>query len=488
VSNNGRHMSLNAIKNIIIAAAILVGCNVVGAEKAEVYKLEKLVFEKKRTLKYSYRVYGEFKDRYAEIDFNNMILFEFNDDDIYEYFTNHGLLLKALPHDNNLRLMRYFPVADIDKFLGIISILQEKENIQISRTNFSSFLNCLKENGVSYQLPLSSIKTTYDRKADEKLAERLKDPELALKLAFDDDYWFPERWILNALNFAEEKNYDAIIERINVIFKEQKPGKTSVWKDFQLFKTYARGLYRDNTRFIPYIKKIDYFSHLKHGRMIVPKEHLKNSDKYRLPNDEQASKLYEKARTKGKVDGMVLLEQAANLGNNNALQEIAKSSLEGETAEFNFNRQVAWYKKAAEFGYLWAYEKLGQLYLNAGDYLAAMKYFTQGAQLGCASCYTKIGQMYYDGTGVRKDLVKAFDCFIKGELVSGCDSNEWVQRMEYDHDAQYYDISSLQTNSWSPLSDLLIEEQKSESNSGSLSFANFCSQVSQFFWSGYPNS
>lgn len=57
--------------------------------------------------------------------------------------------------------------------------------------------------------------------------------------------------------------------------------------------------------------------------------------------------------------------------------------------------------------------QVGEFFYYNDEYKDAMKWYVKGAQLGDADCIYSIGYMYHNGLGVKEDIAKANDYFVK---------------------------------------------------------------------------
>ena len=112
-----------------------------------------------------------------------------------------------------------------------------------------------------------------------------------------------------------------------------------------------------------------------------------------------------------------LFEQAAELGNADALNELGLMYNDGNGVEQDYGKARAYYEQAAELGSQYAMCNLGWMYEHGqgveADGKKAAALYEQAAELGNADAMRNLAQLYYDGNGVEQDYKKAAAWFQK---------------------------------------------------------------------------
>ena len=118
-------------------------------------------------------------------------------------------------------------------------------------------------------------------------------------------------------------------------------------------------------------------------------------------SDTIAARWYEKA-------GRILLTLPAAGAE---LCDIAESYFFGDGISQNYQQAVKWYKKAAQFGNLYAIRQLAELYEQGEvvkqDYKEAYKWYAQLARRGEIDAHYKTGLFYLEGKGVKQNIKEA---------------------------------------------------------------------------------
>ena len=106
-----------------------------------------------------------------------------------------------------------------------------------------------------------------------------------------------------------------------------------------------------------------------------------------------------------------LFEQAAELGNADALNELGLMYNDGNGVEQDYTKARTYYEQAAELGSQYAMCNLGWMYEHGqgveADGKKAAAFYEQAAELGNADALNELGLMYNDGNGVEQDYTKA---------------------------------------------------------------------------------
>ena len=106
--------------------------------------------------------------------------------------------------------------------------------------------------------------------------------------------------------------------------------------------------------------------------------------------------------------GYMYLEKSYNLGNIAASNMIGNMYLNGiYPLEKDVNKAIEYYKKASSNNYAYAYNNLGKIEENKGNYDEAFNYYLESANLGESWACNKIGEAYRIGV-VEKDMDKAY--------------------------------------------------------------------------------
>lgn len=101
------------------------------------------------------------------------------------------------------------------------------------------------------------------------------------------------------------------------------------------------------------------------------------------------------------------LDQAAELGNSEAMRELGLLYVAGKGRPLDANKGAFWLKRAANLGDLSAASELGELYLNGigvdKDPVEAIRYLKIAAEQGSPSAMRKLGRLYARGGAVESD-------------------------------------------------------------------------------------
>lgn len=118
-----------------------------------------------------------------------------------------------------------------------------------------------------------------------------------------------------------------------------------------------------------------------------------------------------------------------------ALQvKLASLLLQDQTAKVNYGEAYELCKKAAEAHYPVGAYCVGQLYEKglgvAQNYSNAAKWFTEGINMGSTPAALRLGQMYWDGKGVGKDRISAYEYIYLASLSGLPEANQKKEVME----------------------------------------------------------
>jgi len=114
-----------------------------------------------------------------------------------------------------------------------------------------------------------------------------------------------------------------------------------------------------------------------------------------------------------KPEGVVWLQQAAQAGVPDAMNELARILSEGRIVAKNDARANELFMQAASLGHLPAYNNLGLRAAQgigrpAPDPLDASEWFRLAADQGFAESQFNLAVMYVNGDGVKRDLVEGY--------------------------------------------------------------------------------
>ena len=89
----------------------------------------------------------------------------------------------------------------------------------------------------------------------------------------------------------------------------------------------------------------------------------------------------------------------------------------GEGVVQSYEKAAEWYRKAADQGYHWAQDNLGDLYRDGKGVpqsdLAAAEWYRKAADQGLPGAQNSLGNLYYSGKGVEQDHRKAAEWYRK---------------------------------------------------------------------------
>lgn len=107
--------------------------------------------------------------------------------------------------------------------------------------------------------------------------------------------------------------------------------------------------------------------------------------------------------------------KAKKLKCSNAYNSLGLILLNGDIPHISVNqeRAIELFKQAISMGNIYAYNNLGKIYENNGDYKEAFKYYIKSAENGESWSANKIGEYYRKGILGKKDLIKAFEYYKK---------------------------------------------------------------------------
>jgi TPR repeat protein len=85
--------------------------------------------------------------------------------------------------------------------------------------------------------------------------------------------------------------------------------------------------------------------------------------------------------------------------------------LHGEGVRANIETAKAYFEDAANLGNLRVLARLGDIYIQAGDYESAAAYYIRAIEAGCLEAFLKLGRLYAQGLGVRRNMEEAIRLF-----------------------------------------------------------------------------
>lgn len=104
---------------------------------------------------------------------------------------------------------------------------------------------------------------------------------------------------------------------------------------------------------------------------------------------------------------------ARKLKCSNAFNSIGLIILNGNIAHIKKNKKnaIRYFEEATTMGNVYAYNNLGKIYEDDGNYKKAYDYYIVSAEAGDSWAANKIGEFYRKGIAKGKDLKKAFDYY-----------------------------------------------------------------------------
>ena len=132
------------------------------------------------------------------------------------------------------------------------------------------------------------------------------------------------------------------------------------------------------------------------------------------------AKEYEEQGKKDKAY-IYYLEAALAEDDGEAVYKLAQMYLDGEYVNEDFEKSAHYFEVAYDRGYAlpkWLFVFIGSSYETGGDYFeknpeTAMKWYKMAASRGVDYAYACMGELYYKGEGVKQDLGKAYELFVK---------------------------------------------------------------------------
>lgn len=121
------------------------------------------------------------------------------------------------------------------------------------------------------------------------------------------------------------------------------------------------------------------------------------------------------------------LEKAHSLNSVSALNTMGICYLEGYTLDNkkDLDKASHYFKEAANYKYIYAYNNLGRIYEMKKNYQKAFECFLISANEEESWACNKVGLYYYNGLGTKKDLQKAYEYFNIGANAPINNRNIW---------------------------------------------------------------
>lgn len=110
------------------------------------------------------------------------------------------------------------------------------------------------------------------------------------------------------------------------------------------------------------------------------------------------------------------LKKAESLNSVSSLNTIGLCYLKGLTPDKkqDINKAITYFNKAIKHNYVYAYNNLGKIYEEKGNYEKAFENYLISANYEDSWACNKIGLFYYYGNYTEKDINKAYEYFKKG--------------------------------------------------------------------------
>jgi serine/threonine protein kinase len=155
----------------------------------------------------------------------------------------------------------------------------------------------------------------------------------------------------------------------------------------------------------------------------------------RLSTSAKAELLYEDAlekRRQSKVEEAVaLFQEAANLGDTNAMKELAESFSAGEGVSKDGVQAEQWFVRAAAGGNSAAMVSLGALYLlsEPPNFDEAARWFQKAADRDNPDGIYNLGPLYENGEGVARDMQKARQLYQEAAALGNSDAKRRLAQL-----------------------------------------------------------
>lgn len=102
-------------------------------------------------------------------------------------------------------------------------------------------------------------------------------------------------------------------------------------------------------------------------------------------------------------EGLMYLKKASDLGSAAALNKLGLYYLNKD-----INKAIKYFEESADKNYVYAYNNLGKIYEDKGEYDKAFSYYEKSALKEESWACNKLGEFYRKGIYVEKDMSKAF--------------------------------------------------------------------------------
>lgn len=111
---------------------------------------------------------------------------------------------------------------------------------------------------------------------------------------------------------------------------------------------------------------------------------------------------------------------AVEVGDARRINNYGSLYYDGRIGEQDFNKAVYYYERAAELGDSNAVDNLGYIYYYGRtgkvNYEKAFQWFSKGSAVyGSSTSTYKLGDMFKNGYYVKKDLIAAYNCYLRAE-------------------------------------------------------------------------
>ena len=113
---------------------------------------------------------------------------------------------------------------------------------------------------------------------------------------------------------------------------------------------------------------------------------------------------------------MFWFEKSAKQGNSDSQCELGLGYSQGKGSEIDEDKSIYWFNISADQGNVVAQHNLALIFITSleeSNMKKAITLFNIGANKGYAPSQNALGWLYYSGIGVKKDLQKAFNLFVK---------------------------------------------------------------------------
>lgn len=239
-------------------------------------------FEEGQRMEWSYQESSLSPKIYTEvITIPNSVFFRFSN----ENFEINRLLEKEVFIRGPLPGISYSPLGGMRRFdasnatvffNAIVQHVQPKYNVIIPTEEFNHITEQLNAHSIKFEKP-EGLNVTLTQKDKCALAERLKDPKMALELAYTGDFFLNHsagisEWVLNAFQYTNESDYDSLVAEINS--RELPTSELTVYNGF----LYTSG------SILQAIKSIKWFKNFRASRVSINESLAYAMEKYLVDN------------------------------------------------------------------------------------------------------------------------------------------------------------------------------------------------------------